>query len=56
MKKSTTNALVDIYSPRKISTFSGKKVSSAVSPAHTSYRAPLYNIQLEESDNDDKRK
>ena len=43
-------------SPRKISTISNKKLSYAVSPAHASYRAPLYNIQLDESDKSDMRK
>ena len=42
-------------SPRKISGISNKKLSYAVSPAQASYRAPLYNIQLEDSDKGDGR-
>lgn len=45
-----------MHSPKKISTFSNRKLSSVVSPAPTSYRAPLCNIQLDDSGKIDRRK
>lgn len=46
MKKFPLKASLEGSTPKKLSGFTTKKVSSNVSPAHTSYRAPLCNIQL----------
>ena len=51
------NAFIELHSPKKVAIPSGSRKNSAqMSPAHTSYKTPLYNIVLDESDSAVKNK
>lgn len=50
------NAFIELHSPRKVVTASSRKNSSQMSPAHTSYKTPLYNIVLDERESAVKNK
>lgn len=50
MKRTKMNAFIELHSPKKVMNTSNRKLSSQMSPTHTSYKTPLYNIVLDESD------
>ena len=44
------NAFIELHSPKKVVPSGSRKNSSQMSPAHTSYKTPLYNIVLDENE------